>query len=32
MPSERLEFLMKTKTYDAVVGRHELFRDIFGVI
>ena len=30
MPSERLEMLMKT--FDAVVRRHEIFREVFGVI
>lgn len=30
MPSERLELLMKT--YDAVVRRHEILREVFGVI
>ncbi len=30
MPSERLELLMKT--FDAVVNRHEIFCDVYGVI
>jgi len=30
MPSERLELLMKT--YDGVVRRHEIFREVYGVI
>jgi hypothetical protein len=30
MPNERLELLMKT--YDAVVSRHEIFREVYGVI
>jgi len=30
MPAERLERLMQT--YDAVVRRHEIFREVFGVI
>lgn len=30
MPNERLELLMKT--FDAVVRRHEIFREVYGVI
>ena len=30
MPNERLELLMKT--FDAVVNRHEVFREVYGVI